>query len=88
MPKNLIINFVPTGMIPTKEMTPFVPVSPEEIIKDVQQACELGISMVHLHARDPLTAEPSYAASTYGEIIGGIRKFAPDLVICVSLSGA
>lgn len=87
MNEELIINFTPTGMIPTKEMTPFVPLSVSEIIEDVLQACELGITLVHLHARDPETARPSYKKELYAEIIEGIRKFQPNLVICVSLSG-
>lgn len=61
--------------------------SKPEIIEDVHQACELGITMVHLHARDPVTQEPSCSAQIYGDIISGIRKFAPELIICVSLSG-
>jgi 3-keto-5-aminohexanoate cleavage enzyme len=84
---NLIVNFTPTGMIPTKEMTPHVPLSVSEIIEDVHQALEIGITMVHLHARDGRTQEPAYQAETYERIIAGIRAFAKDLVICVSLSG-
>ena len=87
MENKLVINFTPTGMIPTKKMTPFVPVNVKEIVEDVHQACELGITMVHLHARDPVSEEPSYKKEIYGEIIEGIRKYAPYLVICVSLSG-
>lgn len=49
---DLIVNFTPTGMIPTKSMTPHVPISPSEIAEDVHEACELGITMVHLHARE------------------------------------
>ena len=49
---NLIINFIPTGMIPTKEMTPHVPVTVQEIVEDVHEAVKVGITMVHLHARD------------------------------------
>src|SRR4030043_54047 len=85
--ENLIINFTPTGMIPTKEMTPHVPVSVQEIVEDVHRAVEIGITMVHLHARDERTGEPTYKAEVYEKIIAGIRKFAKDLVICVSLSG-
>jgi uncharacterized protein (DUF849 family) len=87
MSEPLIINFTPTGMVPTKEMTPFVPLSVTEIVEDVHQAWESGITMLHLHARDPLTGEPTNKAEVYGEMIAGIRKFAPDLIICVSLSG-
>lgn len=84
---DLIVNFTPTGMIPTKEMTPHVPVAVAEIVEDVHRAVEIGITMVHLHARDEATGEPTYKAGIYSRIIAGIRSFAPDLIIGVSLSG-
>lgn len=84
---DLIINFAPTGMIPTKEMTPFVPITESEIIEDVFEAWKLGITMVHLHGRDGKTGEPTSDIEVYGKIIEGIRKFARELVICISLSG-
>jgi len=83
----VIINFTPTGMIPTKRMTAFVPITCTEIVEDVHQAYELGLTMLHLHARDEKTGEPTYKADVYAKLIEGIRAFAPDLVICVSLSG-
>ena len=83
----IIINYTPTGMIPTKDQTPHVPVTPSEIIEDVRKAWGLGITMVHLHVRDETTGRPCYKKETYGRIIGGIREFAPDLVICASTSG-
>ncbi len=83
---NLIINFTPTGMIPTKEMTPHVPVTVNEVIEDVHEAWEIGITIVHLHARDE-KGVPTYKAEIYRNIIEGIRKFSKDLVLCVSLSG-
>jgi uncharacterized protein (DUF849 family) len=84
---DLIVNFTPTGMIPTKNMTRHVPLSPSEIAADVHEALELGITMVHLHARDETTGEPSYRAEAYGRIIEKIREFSTDLILCVSLSG-
>lgn len=83
----IIINFTPTGMIPNKQATPYVPITCPEIIEDVRKACELGITSVHLHVRDHETQRPCYKKETYAEIISGIREFAPDLVICVSTSG-
>ena len=83
----IIINFAPTGMIPTKDQTPYVPILPQEIIEDVKQAYEMGITMVHLHVRDDVSHEPCYKKETYAYIIEGIRKIAPDLIICVSTSG-
>ena len=84
---DVIISFTPTGMIPTKEMTPHVPITVAEIVEDVHRAVEIGITMVHLHARDEATGEPTYKAEIYSRLIAGIRSFSKDLVICVSLSG-
>jgi 3-keto-5-aminohexanoate cleavage enzyme len=83
----LIVNFSPTGMIPTKDMTEHVPVSVNEVVEDVHRAVEIGITMIHLHARDPITGKPTYKASMYGAMIEKIRFFTPDLIIGVSLSG-
>jgi len=74
-------------MIPTKSHTPYVPVTSDEIIQDVQAAWESGITMVHLHVRDEITQEPCYKKSSYAKVIKGIREFAPELFICVSTSG-
>jgi uncharacterized protein (DUF849 family) len=82
----LIVNFTPTGMIPVKRQTPHVPITPDEIIADVRKACELGITMVHLHVRDE-NENPCYKRETYAKIISGIRNFSQDMVICVSTSG-
>ena len=82
----LIVNFTPTGMIPTKEMTPHVPVTVNEIVEDVHEAYEIGITVVHLHARNEIE-QPTYKVKVYRDIVEGIRKFTKDLVICVSLSG-
>ena len=87
MQENLIIDFTPTGMIPTKSITPHVPVTASEIIEDIHLAWELGITKVHLHARSPENESPTYYKAIYATIIEGIRKFAPELVVCVSLSG-
>ena len=83
----LIINFTPTGMVPTKAMTPHVPISVSEIVEQVHEACELGITLVHLHARSESTGKPTWEAAVYGRIFEGIRQHCPELVLCASLSG-
>jgi uncharacterized protein (DUF849 family) len=82
----LIINFCPTGMVPTKAMTPHVPISPAEVIEDACRAVELGASILHLHARDE-HGVPTYHARIYEEMILGIRSHCPDAILCVSCSG-
>ncbi|MBW1743804.1 MAG: 3-keto-5-aminohexanoate cleavage protein [Deltaproteobacteria bacterium] len=87
MKQKFIINFTPTGLIPTKEMTPSVPLIPEEVVEQVLEVSELGVNMVHLHAREPETGVPSYRKEIYAEIIRGIRSKNRALVISVSTSG-
>lgn len=82
----LIISLAPTGIIPTKEMNPSVPTSVQEIITDVLRCANLGVSVVHLHARDD-NDNHTYKKEIYAQIISGIRKKRPDLVIVVSTSG-
>jgi uncharacterized protein (DUF849 family) len=82
----LIVNFCPTGMIPTKAMTPHVPISPDEVIEDSCRALERGAAIVHLHAREE-NGEPSYRAAIYERMILGIRGHFRDAIICVSCSG-
>ena len=81
------MTLLPRESTPTRNLTPHVPVSVTEIIEDINLAWDLGITKVHLHARNPEDESPSYKKEIYGEIIEGVRKFAPQLVICISLSG-
>jgi uncharacterized protein (DUF849 family) len=82
----LVINYAPTGIIPTKELTPHVPLSVPEIIDDVRRCAQIGITIVHLHARDD-EGKPTHNAEVYARLIGGIRAFDSKLILCVSLSG-
>jgi uncharacterized protein (DUF849 family) len=82
----LIINFAPTGIIPTKKHTPYVPISAQEIIEEVHQAYEIGITIAHLHVRKE-DGTPSSSKQDYALVVEGVRKHCPDLVVCLSLSG-
>jgi uncharacterized protein (DUF849 family) len=81
-----IINFTPTGTQTTRHNS-FAPLTPNEIIDSVHEANEIGISIVHLHARDEVTLENTYKKEVYQKIIEGIKKYCPELLICVSLTG-
>ena len=83
---NKIINFTPTGTQNTRDNS-FAPLLPNEIIEEVHSANEVGISIVHLHAKDEETLKNTYKKEVYQKIIEGIKKYCPDLLICVSLTG-
>lgn len=80
------IVLAPTGMVPTRAMTPHVPLTPAEIAADVAAAASLGITSVHLHARDE-DGDPTWERDVYQRIVGAVREVAPDVLINVSTSG-
>jgi 3-keto-5-aminohexanoate cleavage enzyme len=82
----IIINFCPTGMIPQKSHTPYVPISVQEIVEQTHEAYEAGITIAHLHARES-DETPSWRPEIYRDIFEGVRKHCPGLVICGSTSG-
>lgn len=86
MKKKIVVNFCPTGMVPQKQNTPHIPISPQEIIEQTHEAYEIGITIAHLHAREE-DGVPSYRKSIYQEIFEGVRRHCPDLIICGSSSG-
>lgn len=82
----VIVNLAPTGVIPNKKMTSFVPVTPTEVATDIEACLSTGLTIVHLHARDELeehTAQPEM----YAKYIEAIREKSQDLILCVSCSG-
>jgi len=87
MSDRFVLNLAPTGLIPTKRMNASVPIESTEIVEQVLECAALGVNMVHLHARDPRSGGHSPNKADYARIIGGIRRYAPELVICVTTSG-
>ena len=82
----LIINAAITGMVPTKDHTPHVPITVDEIIADAAACYDAGASIVHVHARDD-AGKPAYQKGIYADIIRGIRAERPDMIVCASTSG-
>ena len=82
----LIIKLAPTGMIPTKNDTLYVPITAKEIIKDTCDAYRLGASIVHVHARDE-KGRPTHKKEYFKEIFHGIKRKCPDIIICATTSG-
>ena len=80
------IVLAPTGMVPTRAMTPHVPLTPAEIAADVAAAASVGITSVHLHARDE-DGDPTWEREVYQRIVGAVREAAPEVLINVSTSG-
>jgi len=50
--EKLIITVAPTGDVPTREINPYLPLTPDEIAADVFRCYQAGAAVVHLHDRN------------------------------------
>jgi 3-keto-5-aminohexanoate cleavage enzyme len=73
-------------MVPTRQDSPHVPLSAEEIAEQVLEVAPLGVTSVHLHARGADGA-PVWQRDYFEDIILRIKEHNTDLVICVTTSG-
>lgn len=81
-----IVTAALTGAIHTPSMSPYLPITPDEIAADARRASEAGAAVVHVHARDPETGQPSADSALFGEILSKIRSNC-DAVICTTTGG-
>ena len=82
----LVLQVAPTGMVPTLQDNPHLPITPDAIAEDVCRCYELGVSVAHIHARDE-QGRPTPSKDIYAEIISKIRERCPGIVVCASTSG-
>ena len=84
--EKLIVSVATTGSWPTKQMTPYVPVTPEEIASSAIEAWREGASIVHIHVRDDagnVVCDPA----RYRKAMELIRNAGCDIVLNLSTSG-
>lgn len=82
----IIINAAITGMVPTRAMTPHVPLSVKEIVANALECARLGASIIHIHPRDE-QGKPTPRQDLFEQIIAGIRAKNKEVLISVTTSG-
>ena len=76
-----IITCAITGAVTSREQTPYLPITPEEIATSSLEAAEVGAAVVHLHVRNPETGNPSMDLELYRDTVDRIRKYNKDVLI-------
>lgn len=84
--KKVIITCAVTGGAHTPSMSPYLPVTPDEIAQQSIEAVEAGAAIVHLHARDAQTGRPTGDPDVFRQFVGKIKE-ATDAVINISTGG-
>lgn len=82
-----ILNCAITGSIHVPSMSPYLPITPDQIAQNAIDAASAGAATVHIHARDPENGKPSSDLKLYEEIIDKIRAKNNDVIICITTGG-
>ena len=86
MSKPVIITCAVTGSIHTPTMTPYLPITPEDIAEGAIGAAEAGAAILHLHARNPEDGSPSPDPEVFMRFLPQIRD-KTDAVINITTGG-
>jgi uncharacterized protein (DUF849 family) len=83
----VIISCAVTGAIHTPSMTPYLPITPDEIAASAIAAAEAGAAILHLHARNPETGQPDQTPAAFAPFLPRIKQ-ATDAVINITTGGS
>ncbi|HXS51789.1 MAG TPA: 3-keto-5-aminohexanoate cleavage protein [Usitatibacter sp.] len=86
-PRKVVITCAVTGAIHTPTMSPYLPITAEEIAEAAIGAHEAGAAIVHLHARDPKDGRPDQRPEAFAPFLSRIRA-ACDVVVNITTGGA
>jgi uncharacterized protein (DUF849 family) len=87
MARKVIITCAITGSVHTPSMSPYLPITPDEIAREAIAAAEAGAAILHLHARHAEDGRPSFEPSVYRQFLPRIHA-ATNAVINVTTGGS
>ncbi|TCR64856.1 3-keto-5-aminohexanoate cleavage protein [Bosea sp. BK604] len=85
--RKVMITCAVTGAIHTPSMSPYLPITADEIIDAAVGAAEAGAALVHVHARDPVTGKPDQSPEAFEPFLKVIKQRS-DCVINITTGGA
>jgi len=87
MSRKVIITCAVTGSIHTPTMSPHLPLTPEEITRQSVDAANAGAAILHLHARNPETGQPTADPDVFMQFLPKIKAQC-DAVINITTGGS
>ncbi len=83
----IIITCALTGSIHTPSMSPHLPITGADIAQQGLAAAQAGASILHLHARDPMTGQPSAALDHFNGFVPALAR-GTDAILNLSTGGS
>lgn len=84
--EKVIITCAVTGSIHTPSMSPYLPITPDQIAAQAIEAAEAGAAVLHLHARNPEDGRPTADPDMFMQFLPRIKQ-ATDAVVNITTGG-
>ena len=84
--QKLIITAAITGSRISRDITPHIPITPEEIVQSAFECWQAGAAIVHIHVRDPSTGQGTQDVEVFRQVVEPLRE-KTDLILCLTTSG-
>ena len=84
--QKIIISCAVTGSVHTPSMSPYLPLTPDEITTEAVAAAEAGAAILHLHARNPEDGSPTPDPDVYMQFLPRIKQQS-DAVVNITTGG-
>ena len=85
--RKVIITCAVTGSIHTPTMTPYLPITPDQIAAESIAAAEAGAAIIHLHARNPKDGSPTPDPNVFMQFLPRIKQ-ASNAVVNITTGGS
>ena len=83
----VVVTCAVTGAIHTPSMSPYLPVTAEQISTAALEAAEAGAAIVHLHARNPVDGRPDQSVEGFQPIVAALRS-STNAVLNITTGGS
>jgi len=84
--EKLIITAAITGSRMTRDVAPYIPITPDEIAQSAIECWDAGAAIVHIHVRDPKTGLGTQDLNLFRQVVEPLRE-RTDLLLCLTTSG-
>jgi 3-keto-5-aminohexanoate cleavage enzyme len=84
--EKVIITAAITGSRITRDIAPYIPITPDEITQSAIECWDAGAAIVHIHVRDPKTGKGTQDPDLFRQVVEPLRE-KTDLVLCLTTSG-
>jgi uncharacterized protein (DUF849 family) len=87
MPGKVIITAAITGGVHVPSQSPYLPITPDQIVDECVRAGEAGAAVAHIHVRDPENGRPIPSMALFRDVAERVKQRS-TIILCTTTGGA